>query len=96
MKLYKVINYLKWFIAFAVFGVTIYAIVQGWDSIKNFFKPSAYASDPKKGQTWFEKNFPNVAEAKDLALKPQKKILEVASKTYWGAWFDSLKASFKK
>jgi len=52
-------------LAFAVFGVTIYAISQSWSSIKNFFKPHVYASDPVKGPTDFEKNFPNVAEAID-------------------------------
>lgn len=89
MKIYKVIDFLKWFFAFAVFGVAIYAIYQAWDSIKTFFKPSTYASNPIKGQTKFEKYFPNVAETKD-------KILSAGSKTIWGAYWDSFKASFKK
>jgi hypothetical protein len=75
MKIEKLIDYLKWFFAFAVFGVAVYAIyqlVQGLrgapGAVKEFFKPNQY----KKGkeQTWFEKNFPNVAEVKDNLFKP--------------------------
>jgi len=40
---------------------------------KGFFKPSQYASNPKVGQTWFEKYFPNVAEVKDMAVNSFKK-----------------------
>jgi len=69
----KLINFLKWFFAFAVFGVAVYAIYQGWQYLKakgsavaDALKPSAY----KKGaeQTTFEKYFPNIAEIKDKAL----------------------------
>jgi len=69
----KLINFLKWFFAFAVFGVAVYAIYQGWQYLKakgsavaDSLKPSAY----KKGaeQTTFEKYFPNIAEIKDKAL----------------------------
>jgi len=44
---------------------------------KGFFTPSQYASNPKIGQTWFEKYFPNLAEVKDMAVNSFKK------------WFDS-------
>ena len=69
----KLINFLKWFFAFAVFGVAVYAIYQGWQYLKakgsavaDALKPSAY----KKGaeQTTFEKYFPNIAEIKDKAI----------------------------
>jgi len=69
----KLINFLKWFFAFAVFGVAVYAIYQGWlylkakgSAVANTLKPSAY----KKGaeQTTFEKYFPNIAEIKDKAI----------------------------
>lgn len=86
MKLSKVINFLKWFFAFAVFGVAVYAIYQGVDGIKNFFKPSQYTRNPALGQTKFEKYFPNVAEVKDKVL----------DNTVFGAWVNSFKASFAK
>lgn len=70
MKLSKVIDYLKWFFALAIFGVAIYAIYNAWQAGKNFVKPSKYKKGDK--QTWFEKNFPNVAEAKDKILEPFK------------------------
>jgi hypothetical protein len=89
MKLYKVIDFLKWFFAFAVFGVAVYAIYQAWTGVKAFIKPSNYASDPAKGQTKFEKYFPNVAEAKD-------KVLKGSGNTMWGAYWDSFKANFTK
>lgn len=69
----KLINFLKWFFAFAVFGVAVYAIYQGWQYLKakgsavaDALKPSAY----KKGaeQTTFEKYFPNIAEIKDKSI----------------------------
>lgn len=70
----KLINFLKWFFAFAVFGVATYAIYQGYKYLKgkagavsDALKPSQY----KKGaeQTTFEKYFPNIAEVKDKAME---------------------------
>lgn len=69
----KLINFLKWFFAIAVFGIAAYAIYQGWlylkgkaNAVTDAFKPSQY----KKGaeQTTFEKYFPNIAEIKDKAI----------------------------
>lgn len=69
----KLINFLKWFFAIAVFGIAAYAIYQGWlylkgkaSAVTDAFKPSQY----KKGaeQTTFEKYFPNIAEIKDKAI----------------------------
>lgn len=66
MKVTKIINYLKWLFAFAVFGVAAYAIYQAVQSAKNVFKPSGYAKDPVQGQTKIEKAFPNISEAVDV------------------------------
>jgi len=69
----KLINFLKWFFAFAVFGVAVYAIYQGWQYLKakgsavaDALKPSAYKK--RADQTTFEKYFPNIAEIKDKAI----------------------------
>jgi len=69
----KLINFLKWFFAFAVFGVAVYAIYQGWlylkakgSAVADALKPSAYKK--RAEQTTFEKYFPNIAEIKDKAI----------------------------
>ena len=71
----KLINFLKWFFAFAVFGVAVYAIYQGWQYLKakgsavaDALKPSAYKKKGAKQQTTFEKYFPNIAEIKDKSI----------------------------
>lgn len=71
----KLINFLKWFFAFAVFGVAVYAIYEGWQYLKakgsavaDALKPSAYKKKGAKQQTTFEKYFPNIAEIKDKSI----------------------------
>lgn len=64
MKVSSLINFFKWFFAFAVFGIAVYAIYQGWDYLKNLLKPTVYTGKDGK-QSTFEKNFPNIAEVKD-------------------------------
>ena len=61
MKIAKLITLISYCIGIAIVGVAAYSIYQGL----SFFKPSQYAKNPAKGQTTFEKYFPNVAEVKD-------------------------------